>query len=197
MYIRERSPLWYARKYAKPAVAVITISALTATACVFANEKEAVKQMPKSKAEIVAEANFKAYTWDVPLEEDLQKYIVELADRYNLEPELILAVIGQESNFKPDAVGDGGDSIGLMQVQEKHHEARIKSLGVTDLEEPYQNVLVGTDYLAECIGKGSVEYGLMSYNGGKAYADEMLATGQVSDYAEGVMILADLLKGGN
>jgi hypothetical protein len=41
-----------------------------------------------------------------------QKY----AEQFSISPALIMAIIRQESNFNPDAIGDAGLSIGYMQV---------------------------------------------------------------------------------
>lgn len=79
--------------------------------------------------------------------------IWEIADKYgqeyNICPELILAVCYQESRYKTDVISAGGDCYGIMQIQAKSHEARMKRLGVTDLLDAEQCIHVGTDYLAE------------------------------------------------
>lgn len=50
----------------------------------------------------------------------------------------------------------------------------MKRLGVTDLLNPYENVTVGIDILAECIGKYStLEEALTVYNAGPSGAEEL------------------------
>lgn len=136
-----------------------------------------------------------AVIWAVPLEEELQLYIAGLCEEYHIQPELVLAVIEQESQYNPEAIGDSGNSIGLMQIQPRWHSERMQQLGCTDLLNPYQNVTVGIDILAEKL-EGGLEWGLMAYNGGNQYADSMQARGEVSEYAEAVIMLAEELKGG-
>ena len=58
-----------------------------------------------------------------------------------------MAIVEAESSGKADA--RNGGCIGLMQVYEKYHKDRMKRLGVTDLYDPYSNILVGTDILME------------------------------------------------
>ena len=74
--------------------------------------------------------------YDVPLSDDLVLHIIDVADENNIDPELILAIIKQESNFDASAIGDSGRSFGLMQVQKKWHGERRQRLGYTDLLNP-------------------------------------------------------------
>lgn len=198
-YIRENSLAWYAKKYWKPAVAVGLSVTLLGVGIAFGCEKQPsqteLQPVPKTQSE--ANQVVGSVSWDVPLDEDLQLYIYELSERYNIEPELILAVIGQESNYNASTIGDNGNSYGLMQIHPTWHEERMTQYNVNDLLNPYENVLIGTDYLAECIGKGGLEWGLMCYNGGAEYANAKTEQGIVTEYVEGVMLLAELLKGGN
>lgn len=91
-------------------------------------------------------------------------------------------------------MGDKGESYGLMQIKKKWHTARMERLGVTDLLDPYQNVTVGIDLLAELLRYGgSLEWALMCYNGGYAYADKRIASGKISDYAKGVIRMSNEL----
>lgn len=95
------------------------------------------------------------------------------------------AIIERESGWDPEAVN--GDCIGLMQVSEKWHQDRMERLGVTDLTDPYDNILVGVDYLAELFEQyedvGAV---LMKWNGDNRLS-EYLETGELYEYAEKVL----------
>lgn len=133
--------------------------------------------------------------FDVPLDEPLQDYIFALCNERNIDPAIVIAVIGKESVYNPDAKGDGGNSLGLMQIQPKWHKERFKRLGTKNLFDPYQNVTVGIDILDELIRTGkSIEWVLMAYNGGASYANEKLAVGMVSDYANTVLTNARLIE---
>lgn len=116
--------------------------------------------------------------YPVPLDHDLQAYIIRTCYEYGMDPALIMALIQKESAFDASAIGGGGDSAGLMQVQEKWHRERMERLGATDLLDPYQNTLVGIDYLAELLDKYSVADALTAYNSGSpgesAYAEAVL-----------------------
>lgn len=195
------------------AAASIILAGMSAATLAFAGEQSTMNQ-PKSvevtvekfdastmnqpipAAEVCEEPNTEPELWAVPLEEDLQLHIAALCEEYHIQPELVLAVIEQESQYNPEAIGDSGNSLGLMQIQPYWHGERMQQLGCDDLLDPYQNVTVGVDILAEKLAKGSTEWALMAYNGGNQYADALQARGVVSEYAEAVIMLAEELKGG-
>lgn len=201
MKVRKGSIAWYVQKTWKP-VAVLAsvgliVGGMSAAQLAFAADEPAepvfIPKAEKSLSETVSEPV--SVIWAVPMEEELQLHIANLCEEYHIKPELVLAVIGQESNYDAAAIGDSGRSFGLMQVQPRWHGDRMQQLGCTDLLDPYQNVIVGVDILAEKL-EGGLEWGLMAYNGGNQYADSMKARGEVSEYAESVIMLAEELEGG-
>ena len=122
--------------------------------------------------------------FDVPLDWELQDHIVTVCEEYEVDPSIIVAMIERESTFNADVIGDSGNSLGLMQIQPRWHKERMERLGCEDLLDPYQNVMVGVDYISELIGMGrGMSWALMAYNGGPSYANKMVAAGEVSDYA--------------
>ena len=126
--------------------------------------------------------------YDVPLEMDLQDHILEVCEKYGIEPGLVIAIIQQESNFDASAIGDYGESYGLMQVQPRWFSERAEALGCTDFLDPYQNITIGVDILAELLEKSdSLEWALMAYNGGPDYANEMRDKGWISYYVRDVI----------
>ncbi len=133
--------------------------------------------------------------YDVPLEPKLQAYIKELCDNYNVDMSLVIAIIGQESNYNPAMVGDNGNSIGLMQIQPQHHQTRMDRLGVTDLLDPYQNVTVGINLLAELLAEEKgFEWAVTAYNAGTNAADYNQTIGITNEYAESVLMLREEIK---
>lgn len=109
----------------------------------------------------------------IPLPEEFQTYINDVCKSYEIDPVIVFSIIEKESDYDTNAIGDNGDSEGLMQVQRKHHGERMARLGVTDLFDPYENVLVGVDYLAELLTKyGDMEMALIAYNAGATGANE-------------------------
>ena len=175
-YIREGSIAWYVKKYWKPALAVGLSVAVLGSAIAFAGTKGEAEAKVQEPIESLPISEFQAFTPidEVPLDADLQEFIFGVAEDYGLEGELVMAVIGQESNYNHCVLGDDGESYGLMQVQKSQHEDRMERLKVTDLYDPYENVLVGIDYLAECMSKyPKVASALTVYNAGERGANEL------------------------
>lgn len=73
-----------------------------------------------------------------------------------------MAIIEHESSGQAGATNGGCK--GLMQI--KYHTERMNRLGVTDIYDPYGNILVGCDYLAELFAEyEDISIVLMKYNG--------------------------------
>lgn len=132
---------------------------------------------------------------DTYISEEYQEVIIEVADMYSICPELIMAMVEAESSGRADVTSNAG-CIGLMQVNPKWHEERMERLGVTDLYEPYQNILVGCDYVAELFGKyGEVNAVLMAYNEGEyGGAIERAYEGEWSKYATKIATRSEQLE---
>lgn len=133
--------------------------------------------------------------YDIPLDDELQDYIIETSEERGVDPAIIIAMIKRESQFDIDVIGDKGKAFGLMQIHPRWHSDRMEKLGVTDLLDPYQNVTVGIDIMAELLDSGeSVEWALMAYNGGYAHANRHIKAGTLSGYATDVLKFAEGLE---
>lgn len=152
-------------------------------------EVETTTEEPTTEYTTEAEPVHYTYEYyDVPLDTELQDHIFRLCDYYGIDAGLVIAIIQKESGFDPDVVGDSGNSFGLMQIQERWHIDRMARLECPELLNPYQNVEVGIDILAELFGKfDDITWVLMAYNGGESYATEMRRNGQISEYARLVL----------
>ena len=106
--------------------------------------------------------------------------IDDIATRSGVDPNIVKAIIVEESGGNPNAVGDNGESIGLMQIQPKHHKKRMEELGIVSLFDPQENVILGCSILSDLYDKyGNYEDALSVYNSGnaedgKAYAERIL-----------------------
>lgn len=123
--------------------------------------------------------------YDVPLDDNLQKYVIDICAKKGVAPSLIFAIMERESNFNPNCVGDSGNSLGIMQIQPKWHQWRADKLGCLDWFNPYDNATVGIDIVAGLFEKygDDVYMVLMAYNGGSSYANRLSSNGKISDYA--------------
>lgn len=149
-----------------------------------------VKPVSVKTVEVIQEEE-PVVTYPVPLDEELQLFIIGLCEEHHIDPAILFAMAERESNFKPDAVGDGGDAKGMFQVQAKWHQDRMDKLGVTDLFDPRQNAEVAVDYLAELLDyyDGNMEKALVAYNMGQTGAYRNLFSRGIysSDYSKAVI----------
>lgn len=128
--------------------------------------------------------------YDVPLDIMLQLHIIQVAESYGLDPAILFAMCFRESSYNPASIGDHGASYGLMQIQPRWHSDRMERLGCLDLLDPFQNVMVGADYLAEQRARygGDIGKALVAYNAGHY-------NGTITRYAQEVLAKAEELRG--
>ena len=115
---------------------------------------------------------------------DDTKYSGEIrkaAERHGVDPQLVRAVIYQESRFRPDTVGDRGE-VGLMQVLPSGAVAdwarlhRRKAPSHAALMDVELNLEIGVWYLARALERWSayrerVPLALIQYNAGEGRAE--------------------------
>ncbi|MCR1643884.1 lytic transglycosylase domain-containing protein [Clostridioides difficile] len=102
-------------------------------------------------------------TKDKSVKSRIENAIEQASKKYNVDSNLIKAIIKVESNFNPNTVSSAGAK-GLMQLMPEN----CRDLGVTDPFNIEQNIDAGTRHIKEYIDMfgGSIEMGLMAYNGG-------------------------------
>lgn len=121
-------------------------------------------------------------TW---ISKTAQEACIEYGEKYGVSEELLQAIIETESWGVPDAVN--GDCKGLMQINVPFHQDRMKRLGITNIFDERQNILVGADYLAELSTiYGDVAVSLMAYHG-EANPVQKAECGEISYYARKIL----------
>lgn len=123
---------------------------------------------------------------NLPLRAEVQLEIEAMCADRDVNPAVVVAMIYHESRYDESKVGDNGAAFGLMQVRFDCHYDRMKRLGVTDLLDGVQNVIVGIDYLDEMLHKYGGDYAvaLTAYNRGHY-------SGYVNNYARAVLATAE------
>jgi len=109
-----------------------------------------------------------------PLPEGVAILAERIAKEEGVDPELVQAVIWQESRGNPNAVSKAG-ARGFMQLM----PVTAKEMGVTDASDPEQNIRAGTQYLKKMLGtfNGDERLALMAYNWGPGNVKKWLAAG--------------------
>jgi soluble lytic murein transglycosylase-like protein len=99
--------------------------------------------------------------------------ILKTAERYNVDPHLVAAVIREESRYNPVAISRSG-AVGLMQLMPRTARIVADQLGLSNfstgqLIDPQINILLGTKYLQELQCRffvGDEINAIASYNAG-------------------------------
>ncbi len=104
--------------------------------------------------------------------ENVGKYsdiINEASGTYDIEPNLIKAVIAAESGGQADSLSSK-NAKGLMQLV----DTTAKEVGVNNVFDPHDNIMGGTKYLKNLVEKfsGNIDMALASYNAGPGAVEQ-------------------------
>jgi len=120
--------------------------------------------------------------------------INEESHRQGLPPDLVLAVIEAESEFRADAVSDRG-AVGLMQLmpstaEELAAELNMPWTGEELLRDPRINIKLGTLYLRKMLWRfHDLDHALAAYNRGPYASGEPIPGGETATYTRRVKAL--------
>jgi soluble lytic murein transglycosylase-like protein len=128
---------------------------------------------PKPLEHVTLNAEYRA-----PAEVGLDRIVDDAAQRHNVDPNLVRAVIAQESGWNTRAISRKG-AVGLMQLIPETGQ----KYGARNLFDPAQNVDAGTSYLKSLLERydGDINMTLAAYNAGENAVDRF---GGVPAYAE-------------
>jgi hypothetical protein len=120
----------------------------------------------------------KGYQWSSMLTSMYDHHVDAAARLYQVNPDLVRAVMGVESEYDQWAVSSKG-ARGLMQLM----PATARRLGVHDVFDARQNIFGGTQYLRMLLDQfgGDVTLALAAYNAGE---NAVLRYGGVPPYRE-------------
>ena len=104
--------------------------------------------------------------------------IHEKAEKYDVDPALVAAVIEQESRFRPGAKSQVG-ARGLMQLMPRTG----RWMGASNLYDPAQNIDAGVKYIKYLNGRfnGDLKKTIAAYNAGEGNVDKWIARARAQD----------------
>lgn len=139
-------------------------------------EEEKEPEIKINEVWVVNDSGFEPV--DKPMEVEYQGFLYLMAEKYDLDFYLLVALIETESDFRADLISETND-YGLMQINEMNHEWLSEELGITDFIDPYQNMKAGCYVLSKLMDScdGNVTKALMSYNMGYEEADTLWKNG--------------------
>ena len=126
------------------------------------------------------------YKRDIPLSDELQEYTYQTAQKYNVDYDLILAIMQTESQYQ-NVVSDNGEDIGLCQINSSNAEWLYKEYGLYNLMEEHQNIEACAIILNKLSQKFDTENEVvMAYNLGEGKAKKYIRSGKTLEYTEKV-----------
>ena len=119
----------------------------------------------------------------VVYKKEYSEYVSKYSQAYEVDENLIYALIKAESNFEVEAVSSK-DAQGLMQLMYSTAEDVAKKNGIELTEDnilqPDININIGTKYISTLLEKYEcVEVALAAYNAGSGNVDKWIANGTI------------------
>ena len=112
------------------------------------------------------------------------EYVEMASEKYNVDENLIFAIIKNESNFK-NTVSSNKGAQGLMQLMETTalevaQSMEIYDISNIDLSDPKTNIEIGTKYYSYLYQKyKNTELALAAYNAGSGNVDKWIQAGSL------------------
>lgn len=153
---------------------------------------------PETVTETEEPTTTRSYYESVDLSQEMQWFIFVQAGEACVDFPMVLAMIVDESSCDPSVVSKTHD-YGLMQINKCNHAWLAEDYGLTDMLDPYQNIIAGITILSllqDDFPDADMHMILMAYNLGPSGAADAWSRGiYTSAYSEKVMQIRDALIG--
>ncbi|MCI8290866.1 MAG: lytic transglycosylase domain-containing protein [Clostridia bacterium] len=134
------------------------------------------------------------------------EYVEKYSKEYDVDSNLVYAIIKQESNFDPDVNSPKG-AVGLMQLMRKTAEEVAERMNCNDVDlcNPEINIKLGVKHLSDLLHKyeNNEKMAVIAYNAGMGNVDNWIDKGIIDGegtnlenvpYKETNMYLRKVLK---
>ena len=133
------------------------------------------------------------YKRDIPLSDELQEYTYEIAQKYNVDYDLVLAIMQTESQFS-NVVSENGEDIGLCQINVINAEWLYKEYALYNLMDERQNIEACAVILSKLSDKFDSENAvIMAYNLGEGKAKKYIKSGKTLEYSSKVLTAKEVI----
>lgn len=177
------------KKNTKKLVVAFAVTATLTSVLLPAKEVNIANAEEKSNYEILAEniekdkemykLNYGTELYNVPLDQEVQEYLISEAHIRGLDPKLVLAICSVESDYNMNCITD--NDYGLMQINKVNHSRLEEKLELMDIFDVYDNISAGCELLYEIKQKYPDEHRmLMVYNMGETGAKRCWNEGKYS-----------------
>ncbi len=145
------------------------------------NAKKLLKILTVIILLIIVVMSINTLTIKILYKKEYSEYVSKYSQEYNVDENLIYALIKAESNFKADAISNK-NALGLMQLMPATAEEIADKNEIELTEEnilsPDVNINIGTKYFSTLLEKYEcVEIALAAYNAGIGNVDKWIANG--------------------
>lgn len=123
---------------------------------------------------------------------EIEALCIQYGKENGIAPELLEAICWKESRFQPDVVNASGTCHGIAQIHRGSHRARMERLGVTNIYDPKENLLVATDYLSELFTQYEDPATVLEYFNGDTTA--AADPNRTSSYAQKILNISNALE---
>ena len=118
-----------------------------------------------------------------------ESYIMLYSSQYNVDPDLVGAIVYAESKGNPYLISRVG-ALGLMQIM----PSTAIFLGFNDVLEPEENIRAGVKYIARLVKRYGETHALWAWNAGPARVDRKHMPRETQKFIVEVLSVKKFLK---
>ena len=118
-----------------------------------------------------------------------EPYILRYSKQYNIDSDLVRAIIYAESSGNPNSVSSAG-AMGLMQIM----PITAIHLGLSDTFDPEQNIRAGVKYIAWLVNRHDEAHALWEWNAGSRMVAQQRIPLETRRFIVKVLTIKNFLK---
>ena len=121
--------------------------------------------------------------------EPWKSYIGNYSSQYNIDPDLVSAIVYAESKGDPFRISRNG-ALGLMQIM----PATANFMGFDNVLDPEENIKAGVKYIAWLLSRYGEHHALWAWNAGPTSVHKKIMPGETRKFIVEVLSVKTFLK---